>query len=91
MRARLSERLARWLLMAHDRVPGNVLGLTHEFLALMMAVRRPGVTETLQLLEGQRLFKCGHGEITILNRKGIEKLAGYYYGTPETEYRRLMG
>jgi CRP-like cAMP-binding protein len=89
-RARLSERLARWLLMAHDRVPGNVLSLTHEFLALMMAVRRPSVTETLALLEGQRLIKCGHGEIIILSRKGLEKVAGYFYGTPESEYRRLM-
>lgn len=89
-RATLVERLARWLLMAHDRVRGNALNLTHEFLSLMMAVRRAGVTEALQALEGRNLIVCGRREITLLNRKGIEKIAGHFYGTPEAEYRRLM-
>jgi CRP-like cAMP-binding protein len=89
-RATLTERLARWLLMAHDRVEGNVLSLTHEFLSLMMAVRRAGVTEALQALEGRNLIACGRAEITVLDRKGIETIAGHYYGTPEAEYRRLM-
>lgn len=89
-RATLVERLARWLLMAHDRVTGNVLNLTHEFLSLMMAVRRAGVTEALQSLENRKLIACGWRQITILDRKGIEKIAGHFYGTPEAEYRRLM-
>jgi CRP-like cAMP-binding protein len=89
-RASLTERLARWLLMAHDRVPNNKLDLTHEFLALMLAVRRPGVTEALSSLEDKGLIECGRGQITVRERKGIEKLAGAYYGVPETEYRRLM-
>ena len=50
-RAKLEERLARWLLMAHDRVDGDELSLTHEFLALMLGVRRPGVTVAFALLE----------------------------------------
>jgi CRP-like cAMP-binding protein len=90
-RGTLTERLARWLLMAHDRIPGDELALTHEFLSLMMAVRRPGVTEALQSLEDAGLIECGRGQITVLDRKGIEKIAGSYYGVPETEYRRLMG
>ena len=89
-RASLSERLARWLLMAHDRVPGDELLLTHEFLSLMMAVRRAGVTETLQKFEDLDLIGRNRGEISILDRKGIEKIASHYYGTPEAEYRRLM-
>ena len=89
-RATLVERLARWLLMAHDRVTGNVLNLTHEFLSLMMAVRRAGVTEALQALENRALIECGWRQITVLDRKGIEKIAGHFYGTPEAEYRRLM-
>jgi CRP-like cAMP-binding protein len=89
-RATLKERLARWLLMAHDRVPNDEVALTHEFLSLMMAVRRAGVTETLQLFEDRRLISRSRGEIILLDRKGIEKIAGHYYGTPEAEYRRLM-
>jgi CRP-like cAMP-binding protein len=89
-RGTLTERLARWLLMAHDRVPGNELALTHEFLSLMMAVRRPGVTEALQSLESAGLIQCARSRITVLDRKGIEKVAGTFYGVPEAEYLRLM-
>jgi CRP-like cAMP-binding protein len=89
-RGTLTERLARWLLMAHDRVGEAKLPLTHEFLSLMMAVRRPGVTEALHELEQAKLIQRGRSQITVLDRKGIEKLAGPFYGVPETEYRRLM-
>jgi CRP-like cAMP-binding protein len=82
-RATLVERLARWLLMAHDRVAGNVLYLTHEFLSLMMAVRRAGVTEALQSLEERKLIECGRGTITILHRKGIEKIAAHFTALPK--------
>jgi CRP-like cAMP-binding protein len=88
--AKLDERLARWILMAHDRVAASTLPLTHEFLALMLGVRRAGVTEALQSLSKQRLIKTGRGEIVVLNRKGIERIAGNLYGVPETEYRRLI-
>ena len=77
-RYRIDERLARWLLMAQDRV-GNVIPLTHEFLGLMLGVRRAGVTNALQVLEGQRLIKAKRREITVLSRKGLEELAGDSY------------
>jgi CRP-like cAMP-binding protein len=89
-RAILEIRLARWLLMAHDRVPGNTLALTHEFLSLMLACRRAGVTEALQTLTDQELISAKRGEITIHNRKGLERLAGQFYGVPESEHRRLI-
>jgi len=88
--AKIEQRLARWILMAHDRVSGNVLLFTHEFLSLMLAVRRAGVTEALQSLSKQRLIKTAIGEIVVLNRKGIERVAGALYGVPEAEYRRLI-
>jgi len=88
--ANVEQRLARWILMAHDRVSGNILLLTHEFLSLMLAVRRAGVTEALQNLSKQRLIKTSRGEIIVLNRKGIERAAGALYGVPEAEYRRLI-
>jgi CRP-like cAMP-binding protein len=51
----LEQRLARWLLMCHDRVDGDDLSTTHEFLSLMLGVRRAGVTQTLQALEDRGL------------------------------------
>src|SRR6185503_2221776 len=90
-RSRLDERLARWILMAHDRATGSTIPLTHEFLALMLGVRRAGVTETLQTLVSQGLVKSARGEITVLDRKGLEGRAGDSYGLPEKEYRRLLG
>jgi CRP-like cAMP-binding protein len=89
-RAKLPERLARWILMAHDRVPGDRLALTHEFLALMLAVRRAGVTEAVHDLQNKELIEAARGEIVVHDRKGLEKIAGGYYGVPEAEYRRLF-
>ena len=89
--SRLDARLARWLLMAHDRIDGDTLPLTHEFLSLMLGVRRPGVTEALHALREQGLISYGRGLITVEDRKGMERRAGTAYGTPEAEYRRLIG
>jgi CRP-like cAMP-binding protein len=90
-RSRLDQRLARWLLMAHDRLQDNSLPLTHEFLSLMLGVRRAGVTEALHLLEKDGLIGRSRSRVIIRNRAGIERRAGESYGVPEAEYRRLMG
>ncbi len=86
----VSERLARWLLMCHDRVPGNELALTHDFISLMLAVRRPSVTTSLHVLEGNGFIKAERGNITIRNRPALEEFAHDAYGKPEEEYKRLM-
>lgn len=88
-RANLLERLSRWILMAHDRVEGNVLTITHVFLGLMLGVRRAGVTLALHELEGRRLIKAVRGQITVLDRAGIEAMTNGFYGQPEREYARL--
>jgi CRP-like cAMP-binding protein len=90
-RAHIDQRLARWILMAHDRTRDNVLPLTHEFLALMLGVRRSGVTEAVQSLRRQKLIKTSRNQIVMLDRKGVEQMAGNSYGAPEKEYRRLIG
>ncbi|MFB9980003.1 Crp/Fnr family transcriptional regulator [Mesorhizobium kowhaii] len=90
-RLKLEERLARWLLMCDDRVPGESLAITHEFLAIMLGVRRPGVTVELQLLEGRALIRSRRGEIVIRDRAGLEELANGSYGEAEAEYVRLIG
>jgi CRP-like cAMP-binding protein len=89
-RSRLDQRLARWLLMAHDRLDDGPLALTDEFLALMLAVRRAGVTEAVHMLESRGLINRTRGRIMVLNRKGLERLAADAYGAPEAEYRRLL-
>jgi CRP-like cAMP-binding protein len=89
-RSRLDARLARWLLMAHDRICDESLPLTHEFLSLMLGVRRAGVTEALHSLESQKLIYTGTRKVTVRNRKGLERVAGTSYGMPEAEFRRLI-
>jgi CRP-like cAMP-binding protein len=88
-RANILERLSRWILMAHDRVEGNVLTITHVFLGLMLGVRRAGVTLALHELEGRQLIKAVRGQVTVLDRAGIEQLTNGFYGQPEREYARL--
>ena len=90
-RDRIDSRLARWLLMASDRVDSGELQLTHEFMALMLGVRRPGVTDALHRLEGQHLIRSRRSVVSIRDRPGLERLAGPAYGAPEAEYRRLFG
>jgi CRP-like cAMP-binding protein len=89
--SKMDERLARWLLMAQDRIQSDILPLTHEFLSLMLGVRRPGVTVALKALRERGLISYRRGEITIKDRKGVARVAGEAYGTPESEYRRLIG
>jgi CRP-like cAMP-binding protein len=86
----LEERLARWILMTQDRLETNSLPLTHEFLALMLAVRRAGVTETIHRLEERQLIRASRGTIQVLDRKGLEALAGGSYGQAEREHQRLI-
>jgi CRP-like cAMP-binding protein len=90
-RAKLEERVARWLLMVHDRFDGDAFPQTHEFLALMLGVRRPGVTMALHLLEGAGLIRSTRGLVTVLRREGLVEAAGGSYGVPEAEYERLIG
>jgi CRP-like cAMP-binding protein len=79
-RSKIGERLARWLLMAADRLDNGELPLTHEFLAIMLAVRRPGVTEAIQELEREGVITRKRGHIVIVDRAGLEKLSNGTYG-----------
>jgi CRP-like cAMP-binding protein len=86
----IPERLARWLLMTHDRLDGDELPLAHEFISMMLAVRRSGVTEALHVLEDRGAIQTGRARITVLNRGILETLAGESYGPVEAEYKRLL-
>jgi CRP-like cAMP-binding protein len=71
-----------WLvgfLMVDDRTDGDQLRLTHEFLSVMLATRRPGVTVALKTLKQSRTIEQSRGQITILNRQALEEIAGSTY------------
>ncbi|RWO84042.1 MAG: Crp/Fnr family transcriptional regulator [Mesorhizobium sp.] len=84
--SKIEERLARWLLMVHDRAEGNKVYLTHEFLATMLGSRRPGATTALQMLEFRGLVHAKRGEITIVDRAGMIKLTHGAYGDEEQRH-----
>lgn len=86
----LRERLARWLLMCHDRLDTDDLPITHEFLSTVLGVRRPGITNELHILEGIHAIRASRGKVRIINRRILESVADATYGVPEKEYERLM-
>jgi len=86
----IEARLARWVLMTDDRVEGEDLPLTHEFLSMMLGVRRAGVTLAIQALEASKLIRAKRGSLTVLDRAGLEALARDAYGVAEAEYARVM-
>ncbi len=90
-RYKIEERLARWLLMASDRMPDKTIRLTHEFLAVMLGARRAGVTLALNEFEKRGMIQATRGVITIADRGALEDAANGSYGGPEAEYQRLFG
>jgi CRP-like cAMP-binding protein len=86
----IEQRLARWILMCHDRTGNEEVNLTHEFLAIMLAVRRPSVTTSLHVLEGRQMIRSYRGTIVVRDRPALERLAADCYGGGEVEYQRVM-
>jgi len=86
----VEDRLARWLLMSCDRSESDSFPMTHEFLSLMLGVRRAGVTDSLNSLQAAGFIATSRGQISIKDRKGLEKRAGDSYGVPEANYRELV-
>jgi CRP-like cAMP-binding protein len=85
----LGERLSRWLLICHDRVEGDELRLTQEFIAQMLGSRRSRVSEAATVLQGQGLIRYSRGHIRILDRAGLEDYACECYGVVKAESDRL--
>jgi hypothetical protein len=90
-RASLQQRLARKLLMYHDRMGCDALPLTHEMMSLMLGVRRASVTQAVHNLESDRLIRARRGLITICDRARLEQHCGPFYGVAEARYAQIMG
>lgn len=86
----LGSRLARWLLMSHDRAHLDHFHVTHEFMAMMLGVRRVGVTVAAGALQARGLIRYHRGELTVLDRPALEALACSCYGTDQSSYREHM-
>jgi len=87
----IQQRCCRWLLITHDRLEADAVPLTHEFLGIMLGVRRASVTEVLGPLHEKGLISNSRGVITILDRGGLEKLACECYRKVKNEFDRLLG
>jgi CRP-like cAMP-binding protein len=81
-RHKIEERLARWLLMAHDRLDGDQVPLTHEFLGVMIGTSRPGVTIALQELERRGWLTHRRGMVSIIDRDGLVRASNGAYVAP---------
>src|SRR5207249_5654898 len=86
----VEQRCCRWLLITRDRIGSNALPLTHEFLGIMLGVRRASVTEVLRPLEERGLINNGRGEIEIVNRPGMEDHACECYEIVNQECARIF-
>ena len=87
----LEQRLARWLLMAHDRADGDELPLTQDFMAMMLGVHRPSITITAGILQRAGLIRYSAGRVTVLDRPSLEAASCECYGAVQRRFSALLG
>jgi CRP-like cAMP-binding protein len=90
-RHHVDQRLARWLLMAHDRVEGDEFPMTHEFLSMMLGVRRAGITVAAGQFQKAGFIHYERGCIDVTDRPGLESVACECYGIVRRAQDRLLG
>lgn len=86
----VEQRVARWLLMTADRTHGPSFNITHEFLAHMLGVRRVSITTAAGVLQRRKLIRYSRGNVTILDRKGLERASCACYRSDLATYRRII-
>ncbi len=87
----LDARMARWLLMTQDRAHKSTFRITHEFLAYMLGVRRAGITEAAGRLQAKGLIRYVRGELTVVDRAGLEAVSCACYGASKSTYEEYFG
>jgi CRP-like cAMP-binding protein len=87
---KIAPRMAKWLLLSSDGVGSDVFNLTHEFLAVMLGVRRASVSETASVLREDGLIEYTRGQIRITDRRGLEAVSCECYSKYKDEYQRLF-
>jgi CRP-like cAMP-binding protein len=87
----LEQRLARWLLMAHDRSEGDDVPMTQDFLAIMLCVQRPGVSIAVGHLQTMGYIRSGRGTITVVDRHGLEEASCECYAAARRRFELLLG
>ncbi len=86
----VERRMARWILLYHDRISGEDICLTHEEFRLMLGVRRSSITEALHRLESEQAVRGLRGRVVVRDRTKLMAIAGDTYGQPEHTYARLI-
>jgi CRP-like cAMP-binding protein len=87
----IGSRLARWLLMSQDRARSDNFHVTHEFLAYMLGVRRSGITDAASALQRTGLIRYRRGDLTVIDRPGLERAACACYATDHRIYAAVLG
>jgi CRP-like cAMP-binding protein len=88
---RVEQRCCRWLLMTRDRMPSDEFLLTHEFLGMMLGVRRTTVTEVMGALQKAGLIRYRRGHVSILDQEALRQRACECYDVSKQEFDRLLG
>ena len=87
----IDRRLARWLLVMHDRAEADEFPMTHEFASLMLGTGRPGISVAAAVLQRAGVIGYTHGRMTVLDRAGLEAAACECYGTVREQFEHLLG